>query len=87
MGPKTYKSYWLLRHLRWGNSVTKLHCDMSDAVNILMHTAEMTFVPEKVPKIKKLKEKHDVQDQKNSLVYLIQVIKRLWRRCRNLRAK
>lgn len=56
-------------------------------VNSLMHTAEMTFEPEKVPKIKKLKEKHDVQDQRNSLVYLIQVIKRLWRRCRNLRAK
>ncbi|KAF9613669.1 hypothetical protein IFM89_009632, partial [Coptis chinensis] len=40
LGPKTYIAYGKVAELREGNSVTKLHCDMSDAVNILMHTAE-----------------------------------------------
>jgi hypothetical protein len=39
LGPKCYAAYGRLAEADGeGDSVTKMHCDMADAVNLLMHT-------------------------------------------------
>nr|XP_025888086.1 lysine-specific demethylase JMJ25-like isoform X11 [Solanum lycopersicum] len=62
MRPKTYIAYGVPKELGRGDSMTKLHVDMSDSVNVLTHTQGINLTPEQLSWIKKLKRKHAAQD-------------------------
>ncbi|KAF8722085.1 hypothetical protein HU200_022717 [Digitaria exilis] len=62
LGPKTDIAYGFYEELGRGDSVTKLHCDVSDSVNILTHTAEVAYDTYQFQMMEKTRKKMRAQD-------------------------
>ncbi|KAI3980328.1 hypothetical protein MKX01_001399 [Papaver californicum] len=63
LGPKAYIAYGHGEELGRGDSVTKLHCDLSDAVNVLMHIGEVSLDTQQLSTVKALKKIYKAQDE------------------------
>ncbi|KAJ4820546.1 transcription factor jumonji (jmjC) domain-containing protein [Rhynchospora pubera] len=68
LGPRTYIAYGFREELGRGDSVIKLHCNMSDAVNVLTYAAEVEPDEFLMKQIQKLK-KNQLQQDKDELLF------------------